>query len=78
MPDVSQVVQMQRLRASEARQPSRGEKTITHLYQPQFRSSGISEFLPNPKTKITDALSITRQYVPGIQAKPKLPGRNAF
>ena len=78
MADVSQVIQMQRLRINEARQPSRGEKTITHLYQPQFRSSGISEFLPNPKTKITNALSIKRQYVPGIQAKPRIPGRNAF
>jgi hypothetical protein len=78
MADVSQVIQMQRLRINEARQPSRGEKTITHLYQPQFRSSGISEFLPNPKTKITSALSIKRQYVPGIQAKPRIPGRNAY
>jgi hypothetical protein len=76
--DVSQFIQMQRLRVSAARQPTRSDKSISHLYQRQIPSSGISEFLPNPKTKITDALTIKRQYIPGIQAKYKIPTRNAY
>lgn len=79
MADVSQVVQMQRLRASAARRPVKNDKSITHLYQPQITSSGISEFLPNSKTKNTDARSINAYYyVPGVQAKPKVPTRNAY
>jgi hypothetical protein len=75
MADVSQVIQMQRLRASAARQPVRGEKIITHLYQRQVTSSGISEFLPNPKNKFTDAATIKRYYYKrGIQYKEKIPG----
>jgi hypothetical protein len=76
--DVSQFIQMQRLRAIEARQPTRGDKTITHLFQRQLPVSALTEFLPNPKTKITDALTIKRQYIPGIQAKYKIPTRNAY
>jgi hypothetical protein len=79
MADVSQVIQMQRLRASAARRPAKNDKSITHLYQPQITSSGISEFLPNSKTKITDARTIKNYYyVPGVQAKPKVPTRNAY
>jgi len=75
MSDVSQFIQMQRLRASAARQPVRGDKTVTHLYQRQVSSSGISEFLPNPKTKNTDAATIQRYYYNrGIQFKEKIPG----
>jgi hypothetical protein len=78
MADVSQFIQMQRLRSISGRQPTRNDKSITHLFQRQMLSSGIVEFLPDPKTKITHASSITRQYVPGIQAKPKTLPRNAF
>jgi hypothetical protein len=79
MADVSQVIQMQRLRASAARRPVKNDKSITHLYQPQITSSGISEFLPNSKTKNTDARTINGYYyVPGIQAKRKLLPRNVF
>jgi sugar lactone lactonase YvrE len=78
MSDVSQFIQMQRLRSISARQPIRGDKSITHLFQRQMLSSGITEFLPNPKTKNTDAATIRRQYVPGIQTKYKIPGRNAW
>ena len=79
MADVSQVIQMQRLRSYAARRPTKNDKSITHLYQPQITSSGISEFLENPKTKITDGRSINNYYyVPGIQVKPKIPGRNAY
>jgi hypothetical protein len=76
--DVSQFIQMQRLRSISAREPIRGDKSITHLFQRQMLSSGITEFLPNPKTKIISGQTIQGQYVPGIQAKPKLPARNAY
>jgi hypothetical protein len=79
MADVSQFVQMQRLRSLQARQPAKHEKVITHLYQPQVTTSGITEFLPNPKTKFTLASTFSRRpYYPGIQTKPKVPGRNAY
>ena len=78
MADVSQVIQMQRLRSYAARRPVKNDKSITHLYQHQVTSSGIAEFLPNPKTKIISGQTIQGQYVPGIQAKPKLPARNAY
>ncbi len=79
MADVSQVIQMQRLRSYAARRPIKNDKSITHLYQPQITSSGISEFLPNSKTKITDSTTINNYYyVPGKQAKSKLPGRNVY
>jgi len=77
--DVSQFIQMQRLRSLQARQPGIGEKVITHLYQPQVTTSGITKFLPNPKTKIVDARSIKKyNYIPGIHTKPKIPGRNTY
>jgi hypothetical protein len=77
--DVSQFIQMQRLRAIEARQPTRGDKTITHLFQPQVLSSGIAEFLPNPKTKFISGNFIRKYYYhPGIVAKPKTLPRNAY
>jgi hypothetical protein len=79
MADVSQFVQMQRLRSLQARQPTPQDKTITHLYQPQVTTSGITEFLPNPKTKFTDPATIRKFfYNKGIQTKPKVPGRNAY
>jgi len=76
--DVSQFIQMQRLRSIEARHPSKGEKVITHLYQPQVTTSGITEFLPNPKTKFIDGGIFRRQNIFGIQAKPRLPTRNNY
>ena len=77
MADVSQVVQMQRLRSYAARRPVKNDKSITHLYQHQVTSSGIAEFLPNSKTKNTDGRTIKAYYYsPGIQAKPKIPPRN--
>lgn len=76
--DVSQFIQMQRLLAIENRRPLPREKIITHLYQPQVLSSALTEFLPNSKTKIISGQTIRRQYVPGIQAKYKIPGRNAY
>jgi hypothetical protein len=77
--DVSQFIHMQRLNASQARQPGRGEKTITHLFQPQVLSSGIAEFLPNPKTKFVSGNFVRKYYYhPGIVAKPRLPARNAY
>jgi hypothetical protein len=79
MADVSQVIQMQRLRASAARQPVRGDKSISHLYQRQMLSSGIAEFLPNSKTKNTSATSIQRYfYIRGIHSKEKIPGGYVF
>jgi hypothetical protein len=73
--DVSQFIQLQRLRSIQARQPSQQDKTITHLYQKQFLSSGITEFLPNIKDKITSGLTVQKYYyTPGIQSKPKIPG----
>lgn len=79
MADVSQVIQMERLRSYAARRPTKNDKSITHLYQPQVSSTGVSEFLPNSKTKITDGTSINNYYyVSGIQVKPKIPGRNAY
>ena len=79
MADVSQVIQMQRLRASAARRPVKNDKSITHLYQHQVTSSGIAEFLPNSKTKNTDGRTIKGYYyVPGKQAKPKVLPINAF
>jgi hypothetical protein len=76
--DVSQFIQMQRLLALENRRPLPNEKTITHLYQPQVLSSALTEFLPNSKTKFISGQTISRQYVPGIQAKYKIPTRNAY
>lgn len=79
MADVSQYVQMQRLRSLQARQPTPGDKSITHLYQPQVTTSGITEFLPNPKTKITSASTFSKHpYYLGVQVKPKIPGRNTY
>lgn len=76
MADVSQFIQMQRLRALQSRQPTVGDKTITHLYQPQVTTSGITEFLPNPKTKFVSVSTVRKYYYnPGIQEKPKLPAR---
>jgi hypothetical protein len=69
---------MQRLRSYQARQPTRYDKMITHLYQPQVTSSGITEFLPNPKTKFTDGGIFRRQNIFGIQVKPRLPARNVY
>jgi hypothetical protein len=77
MADVSQFIQMQRLRSISAREPTKGDKSITHLFQRQMLSS-ITEFLPNSKTKFISGQTIRKQYVPGIQAKPKLPARNAY
>ena len=76
--DVSQFIQMQRLLALENRRPLPNEKTITHLYQPQVLSSALTEFLPNPKTKFISGETIRIQYVPGIQAKYKIPTRNSY
>jgi hypothetical protein len=76
MADVSQFIQMQRLRALQARQPIKGDKSITHLYQPQVTTSGITEFLPNPKTKFVGVNTVRKFYYdPGIVAKPKVPAR---
>jgi hypothetical protein len=77
--DVSQFIQMQRLRAIEARQPTRGDKSITHLFQRQLPVSGLTEFLPNPKTKYISGNFVRKfNYDPGIVAKPRLPARNAY
>jgi hypothetical protein len=79
--DVSQFIQMQRLRSLQARQPAIHEKVITHLYQPQVTSSGITEFLPDSKTKFVSGTSENNKkynYVPGIHTKPKTLPRNAF
>ena len=78
MADVSQFIHMQRLLAIEARRPERINKMNTHLFQPQILSSALTEFLPNPKTKITGGGTFRRQYISGIHAKPKLPARNAY
>ena len=79
MADVSQFIQMQRLRSLQARQPTKQDKIITHLYQPQVTTSGITEFLPNPKIKfVSGGFNNRYNYVSGIQAKPKLPTRNAY
>jgi sugar lactone lactonase YvrE len=73
--DVSQFIQLQRLRSIQARQPSQQDKSITHLYQKQIPSSGIAEFLPNNKDKSTSGVTIRKYYyTPGIQTKPKIPG----
>jgi len=78
MADVSQFIQMQRLQALESRRPDRNSKANTHLFQPQVLSSALTEFLPNSKTKNIDALSVKKYYYnPGIQTKPKIPGRNS-
>ena len=75
--DVSQFIQMQRLRSLQARQPTINDKSLTHLYQPQVTTSGITEFLRNPKTKITHSSTIVRNhYIPGSQAKSRIPGGN--
>ena len=79
MADVSQFIQMQRLRSIQARQPIKSDKSITHLYQPQVTTSGITEFLPNPKTKFVDGNTIQKYYYSsGIVAKPKTLPRNAY
>ena len=73
--DVSQFIQLQRLRSFQGRRPSSQDKTITHLYQNQLTSTGIVEFLPNIKDKNTLGLSIQKYYYyPGLQTKPKIPG----
>jgi len=79
MADVSQVIQMQRLRASSARQPVRDNKMASRLSQQQMLSSGISEFLPNSKTKNTDSTTIQRFFqIKGIHSKEKIPGGYVF
>jgi hypothetical protein len=79
MADVSQFIQMRRLGSLQARQPKKQDKSVTHLYQIQVTTSGIREFLPNPKTKFVSGNQVeTFLYNPGKQAKPKTLPRNAF
>lgn len=77
--DVSQFIQMRRLNALENRRPLKNDKSITHLYQPQVTSSGLTNFLPNPKTKSITGNHIRKYYYePGIVAKPKTLPRNSY
>lgn len=75
-PDASQFIQMQRLRALEARTDT--QKTITHLYQPQVTTSGLTDFLPS----FTNKFITGRRYTPigfpqVVPAPPALPSGSA-
>ena len=57
-PDASSFTQFKRLKALEARTDT--QKTITHLYQPQVTTSGLTNFLPSFTNKFTTGT----RYIP--------------
>jgi hypothetical protein len=72
--DVSQFIQMQRLRYIESLQPSRADTTLVHLHQHQFATPRTNIFLPDSKKKSIHSNTIRQyHYVPGIQKKRKIP-----
>jgi|LauGreDrversion4_2_1035121.scaffolds.fasta_scaffold46919_2 hypothetical protein len=73
-PDASQFIQMQRLRALEARTDT--QKTITHLYQPQVTTSGLTDFLPSFTNKfVTPQKQVAINFDTAPKAKPKKPSQ---
>jgi len=76
--DVSQFIQMNRLRSLESRTPTKSDRSLVEFYQPSFLVPN-NKFLPNSNTKFTHSSTIQRfPLYKGIQAKYKIPTRNAW
>jgi hypothetical protein len=78
MPDVSQFIQMQRLRSIAARRTAAGDKSLSRLSQSQLGTSGIAKFLPNPATKNTIVRNSRFPASQGLHSKAKIPGGYVF
>jgi hypothetical protein len=73
-PDASSFTQLKRLRALEARTDT--QKTITHLYQPQVTTSGLTDFLPSFTNKVVTPLKLVpTNFDTSAKAKPKKPSQ---
>jgi len=76
--DISQFIQLKRLNSIEARQPRPFEKIVTHLYQYNATTSGLTNFLPSPDKKVF-AAGVRRMTTPiGIHTKLKTLPRNSY
>jgi len=76
-PDVSQFIQMNRLRSLESRTPKKSDRSLVEFYQPKLTVVNEKDFLPSFTNKFTDPLTIKRRYIPRL-LKPTVPTRNSY